>query len=259
MIEQRHDGLTLLVFENLSRSPGLVHAFTTRPQNYAPHRGVGSEQAVHWRQEVCRILGVPFDRLTSPAQVHGADVLAVEDLDIGCGRDGRGSAVPSVDGLLTDRPGVPLILMSADCPLICVHDRKRQAIGAVHASWRGTVAGAATHLVRRMAAEFNSDPDNLLAAICPSAGPCCYEVGRDVVRIARTRLEDADACFVHRDGRTYLDLWKANRQQLISAGVPGESIETAALCSICDCRFWSHRRDGNTAGRSALFIALAEG
>lgn len=255
MIEHIHGEIRLLKFENLSRQPGLVHAMTTRPQNYAPHRGTGREEAIRWRQEVCRILGVSYDRLTSPSQVHGADVLVVEDLDIGCGRDGRGSAVPNVDGLMTDRPDVPLILLSADCPLVCVYDPERRAVGAVHASWKGTVARAAEHLVHRMQAEFGSVPGRLVAGICPSAGPCCYEVGRDVLRIARTRLDDADGCFVHRDGRMYLDLWRANRQQLESAGVPGESIETAAMCTICDTRFWSHRRDGETAGRSALFVA----
>jgi len=256
MIEQTHGELTLLHFNNLSRQAGLVHAMTTRPQNYAPHRGVDREQAVRRRQEVCRILDVSYERLTSPSQVHGADVLAVDDLDIGCGRDGRGSAVPNVDGLLTDRPDVPLILMSADCPLVCVYDPDRRAVGAVHASWKGTVGRAAEHLVHRMQAEFGCDPARLVAGICPSAGPCCYEVGRDVLRIARTRLDDADACFVHRDGRMFLDLWQANRRQLIAAGVPAESIETAGLCSICDPRFWSHRRDGEHAGRSALFVAI---
>jgi YfiH family protein len=256
MIETTYGDVRLLTFERLSREPGLVHAVTTRPQNYAPHHGVGREDAIRCRQDACRILGVSYDRLTSPTQVFGADVLAVDDLDVGCGRDGRGSAVANVDGLITDRPDVPLILMSADCPLVCVYDAKRKAVGAVHASWKGTVARAAEHLVHRMHAEFGCEPADLLAAICPSAGPCCYEVGRDVLRIARTRLDDADACFVNRDGQMYFDMWAANRRQLIAAGVRPYAIEVAALCSICDDRFWSHRRDGETAGRTALFIGL---
>lgn len=257
MIEKLYGDIRLLMFEGLACEAGLVHAVTTRPRNYAPHHGVGCEEAIRWRQEVCRILGVSYDRLTSPAQVHGADVLAVDDLDIGCGRDGRGSAVANVDGLLTDKPDVPLILMSADCPLVCVWDPRRKAMGAVHASWRGTVAGAAGHLVHRMRAEFGCKAADLLAGICPSAGPCCYEVGRDVLRIARTRLEDADACFIARENRMYFDMWAANRRQLIEAGVRAEHIEIAGICTICDPRFWSHRRDGDAAGRTALFIGLA--
>lgn len=256
MLEHTYGDIRLLAFDRLSQEAGLAHAITTRPQNYAPHRGEGREHAVHSRQEVCRILGLCYDRLTSPAQVHGADVLAVDESDIGCGRDGRGSAVTHVDGLLTDRPDVPLILMSADCPLIVAYDPRRRAIGAVHASWKGTVGRAAEHLVHRMNAEFGCRPAELLAGICPSAGPCCYEVGREVLRLARTRLDDADACFVHRDGRMSFDMWTANQQQLVAAGVPAESIEIAGVCTICDRRFWSHRRNGESAGRTALFVGL---
>jgi len=266
MIECKYDNLTLLQFESLASEAGLFHAVTVKPQNMAPHRGVGCEEAIHWRQEICKIFNVSYDFLTAPSQVHGGDVLRVEDGDIGRGRDGRGSAVANVDGLLSDRPGVPLIHMSADCPLICVYDRKRPAVGAVHASWRGTVALAAEQLVRRMQAEFDSNPDDLLAAICPCAGSCCYEVGYDVQRIARTRLPDADAFFITRDdrddcskdgrSRLYFDLWAANRQQLINAGVRPDRIEVAGICTICDSRFWSHRRDGEAAGRFALWVGV---
>jgi len=256
MIEQSYDDLTLLKFESLVAAPGLVHAVTTRPQNYAPHRGQGSEEAVAWRRRVCGVLGVEFDRLTSPAQVHSADVLAVEEQDIGCGREGRAGAVQQVDGLLTDRPGLPLILLSADCPLVCVFDPVRPAIGAVHASWKGTVAGAANQLVRRMQIEFGSDPARLMAAIAPSAGPCCYEVGPEVYRVACTRLSDPASCFSDNVGRSCFNLWEANRRQLVEAGVRPEDIEVAGICTICDERFWSHRRDGPQAGRFALFISL---
>lgn len=256
MIQQTYGDLTLLQFESLAGEPGLMHCVTTRPQNMAPHRGVGSEDAIRWRQEVCRILGASYASLTSPSQVHGADVLRVEDGDVGCGRDGRGSAVANVDGLLTNRPGLPLILMSADCPLVCVYDKHKQAVGAVHASWKGTVGRAAEHLVHRMHAEFRSDPAGLLAAVCPSAGPCCYEVGDNVQRLARTRLDDADACFATREGRLYFDMWQANSMQLTGAGVRPENIQIAGICTICDQRFWSHRRDGENAGRFALCIGV---
>jgi YfiH family protein len=133
----------------------------------------------------------------------------------------------------------------------------RRAIGAVHSSWQGTVAHATTQMVRVMQQAFGSSPDDLLAGIAPCAGPCCYEVGQDVRRIARTKLENSDQFFhEHCPGRTTFNLWAANRQQLLDSEVQSENIELAGLCSICDTRFWSHRRDGATAGRSALFISL---
>jgi len=256
MIETHHGGIRLLQFESLRGIDGLVHAVTTRPQNYAPHRGQGREQAVDARRRVCEVLGLDFDKLTSPQQVHGAEVIPVETGDIGCGRDGRETAVRFVDGLVCDKPGVPLISLSADCPLVVAYDPRRPAIGVVHSSWQGTVARSTEQMIRVMQQVYGSDPAMLLAAIAPSAGPCCYEVGEEVRRIAQTRLKDADAFFPRRDGRMTFDLWAANRQQLIECGIPAENIEVAGLCSICDTRFWSHRRDGADAGRTALFIAL---
>jgi polyphenol oxidase len=256
MIENSHGDLSLLQFDRLAGEKGLIHAFTSRPQNYAPHRGVGREQAIHWRRRVCEILQVPFERLTSPQQVHGAEVVPIDEQDIGCGRDGRHSAVRFVDGLIANRCRVPMILMSADCPLVCAYDPDRPAVGAVHSSWQGTVAGATAQMIRLMEREFGSRPERLLAAISPSAGPCCYEVGEDVRRIARTRFSDADALFHVRDGRLVLDLWEANRRQLQGCGILAEHIEVGGLCSICDPRFWSHRRDGPDAGRSALLLCL---
>lgn len=256
MIELRDTEVTLLQFESLANQQGLAHGFTTRPQNYAPHRGRGSDQAVRWRRKACEMLGLPFERLTSPQQVHGAEVLRVEECDIGCGHDGRGSALRFVDGLVCHLPEAPLILLSADCPLVCVYDPKRPAIGAVHASWQGTVARSVEQMIRVMRREFGTDPSKLVAAISPSAGPCCYEVGEEVRRIARTRLTDPDKCFVRRNGKLMFDMWRANRRQLMECGLSPDQIEVAGLCSICDQRFWSHRRDGAEAGRSALVIGL---
>ncbi len=247
----------LLRFARPAAEPGLVHVFTTRPWNLAPHRGPDREAAVERRRRICRELGVEFDRLTSPSQVHGAEILRVEDADVGAGRFGRPTAVPFVDGLITDRPGVPLILLSADCPLVLAYDPRRRALGVVHASWLGTAAGITARMIERMRIEFGSDPADLLAAIAPSAGPCCYEVGPEVRRVFRTRFEDADRFFApNANGRFLLNLWTANTAQLAAAGVPADRIECAGLCSICDTRFWSHRRDGPDAGRNALIAAI---
>jgi YfiH family protein len=200
---------------------------------------------------------MPFDALTAPQQVHGGEVLQVEADDVGRGRDGRASAMPFVDGLITDRRAVPLILLSADCPLVCAFDPERPAVGAVHASWQGTMARASENLIRQMHRCFRSDPDRLLTAIAPSAGPGAYEVGPEVCRIAQSRFEDADAWFTPGRGDRFLfDLWSANRQQLIAAGVSPDRVEVAGLCTISDGRFWSHRREGADAGRFALFIGL---
>lgn len=222
----------------------------------APHRGAGADRAVEHRRRVCEMLGVDFDKLTSPAQVHGAEILGVDDADVGRGRFGRPTAVPFVDGLMTDRPGVPLILLSADCPLVLVYDAVRRAFGIVHASWLGTAAGITARLVREMVRCFRCRPADMQAAVAPSAGPGRYEVGLDVLRVFRSRRPDADRFFTPHGDRFLLDLWAANAAQLEENGVAADRIEVAGLCTISDDRFWSHRRDGADAGRNALIAAL---
>jgi purine-nucleoside/S-methyl-5'-thioadenosine phosphorylase / adenosine deaminase len=256
MIARTHNDITLLCFERLSREAGIAHAFVSKTHNYAPHRGPNSDQAIHWRQQVCRTLEIPFERLISPAQVHGGEVIPVHAGDAGCGRDGRSTAVKYVDGLVTNESGLPLVLMSADCPLVFAYDPMKRAIGAVHSSWQGTVAHATSQMIRVMRQAYGCNPADLLAGIAPCAGPCCYEIGEDVRRIVATRLEDAERFVPRRAGKMTLDLWSANQQQLMNEGMKAENIEIARLCTICDERFWSHRRDKETAGRSALFVSL---
>jgi len=244
MIGERRGDFLLFYFERLAQEPQFVHALAAGKANFAPHRGLGREQAVHWRGEVCSHLGMLFERLTSPAQIHGNLILKVEKQDEGRGRFGRDTAVPYVDGLISDEPGLALILLSADCPLIVVYDPDRPAVGAVHAGWLGTVSRISAGLVEQMQSTFGSDPQRMLAGIAPSAGPCCYEVGKEVYRIGKDRLKNPEECFRRGDGRFFLDLWTANRQQLAAAGIQEENIEVAGLCSICDHRFWTFLRSG---------------
>lgn len=252
----KFEDLTLLKFEQLSEAGGLVHAVTTRPWNMASHRGPQAELAVHRRRRLCRHLGLDFDRLTAPAQVHGPEVVPVDDALIGAGRFGRGGAVRFVDGLVTDRPGVPLLNLAADCVLLLVYDPGRSAVGSAHASWRGTLSGVVGNLVGQMMRCFGSDPAGLLAGIGPSAGPCCYRIDQDVQRIVASRYAAADRYLVRTGGAVSLDLWQLLADRLQSAGLSPANIEAAGLCTICDERFFSHRRDGPQTGRMALVCAL---
>jgi hypothetical protein len=258
MLHESDGPVSLFRFSQWADHPALTHAFATYPLNYAPHRGRARERAEYARRDLCRRLKLSFDRITAPAQVMGVEVLRVLPQDIGRGRDGRSSAVPFVDGLVCDIPGVPLMLLSADCPLIAVFDPDRPAIGAVHAGWQGTVAGAARNLVAQMQRRFASQPDRLSASLAPSAGPCCYQVGPEVRRIAETRCPDPDTSVPARGDGYVFDLWAANRMQLLGMGLKPDQIEVARLCTLCDERFWSHRRQKDHAGRSALIVALRE-
>lgn len=236
----------------------LTHAVTGVPANLATHVGRDCEQAVQHRRTLCAALGVSFEHLTTTQQVHGAAVFCVDAASAGTGRGLRDGSEPAADALMTDVPGVPLLVLSADCPLVLVFDPHRPAVGVAHASWKGTVAGVSRALVQSMAARFGSDPRAMVAAIAPSAGPCCYEVGPEVVERVEAALPDADRLFVPQAGRPCFDLWAANTAQLVAAGVPEDAISVAGVCTICDQRFFSYRRQGPETGRFGLLAAIRE-
>jgi len=222
----------------------------------APHRGPQAERAVERRRRICEHLGLPFERMTVPEQIHSPHVLRVLPQDVGLGREGRHTAVRFVDGLICDLPGVPLMQLSADCPLVLVVSTKRRVFGMAHASWRGTVAGIAGHLVTLLKREPGVEPSELVAAICPCAGPEEYEIGEDVRRIVLTRLEHGGAFLRDMGGRSYFDLRAANAQQLITAGVAPEAVHIASESTMSDERFFSHRRDGAQTGRFGLIAGF---
>ncbi|RIK65833.1 MAG: hypothetical protein DCC65_11945 [Planctomycetota bacterium] len=253
LTETRLEDGTLLSFPVLAGVPGFAHAVTTRPWNMAPHRGPHADLAVLRRRKICEHLGLPFDRLTAPDQIHSPHVLRIEPGDVGAGRDGRHTAIKFADGLICDLPGVPVIQFSADCPLVLVIDPERRVFGTAHSSWRGTVTHIVVEMIDRLRSEFGVEPARCLAAICPCAGPNRYEVGDDVRRIALSRLKDGARYFrPHTSGKWFFDMRAANAAQLVACGVSSERIHVADHCTMSDDRFYSHRRDGADTGRFAL-------
>jgi len=147
---------------------------------------------------------------------------------------------------------------SADCPLIVLVNPDPLVFGMAHASWRGTVAGITTELVKQLVQEFDVAPTNLYGGICPCAGPAEYEVGDEIRRIATARLGDgASRFFENRDDRLYFDMRTANLAQLEDEGVNLDRIEVANVSTITDERFWSHRRQAKAAGRFALVAGIS--
>ena len=196
-------------------------------------------------REIARFLDL--DDAAFLEQVHGGDVLVC---DTG-GQAGRG------DGLVTTNRSLALLGKSGDCPIVLVADRRQRAVGFAHASWRATVAGIVPNVVRTMV-ECGCTPGDLVACICPSAGPECYEVGDEVRAAAIERMGSDAASFFHPGpgGRDHFDLWAANADALIRAGVPSSSIHVAG-CTLCrNDVFPSHRREGESAGRFAAVIGL---
>lgn len=195
--------------------------------------------------QIARVLdlsGVAFLR-----QVHGAEVLVCNS----------GGLQGQADGLCTTVPGLGLMGKSGDCPLVLMADRQARAVGFAHASWRATVAGVVPNLVDRMVG-LRCRAEDLVACICPSVGPDCYEVGEEVVRAALQGIgPQAQAFFRSGPARPHFDLWAANVDALLRCGLRRRDIHVAGLCTACRSDlFPSHRREGPDAGRFAAVIGV---
>jgi polyphenol oxidase len=208
------DSLNIYRVTELEAFPWLVHGFGTREADVLAQ----------------------FVRLATLKQIHSAACVAA---------GGRSGVLGQGDALLEDTPGSVVAVKTADCVPILLVDGRRRAVAAVHAGWRGTAAGIAGKAVADMGRRFATDPADLHAAIGPSIGPCCYQVGAEV---AQQFGEPA---------RTNLDLWAINRRQFLEAGVTEARIYASNLCTMCrPGEFHSYRRDREAAGRLYSFVGI---
>ena len=178
------------------------------------------------RSRAAVAVGWEADRIISPRQVHGRNVEVV-------GRGCSPEEALEADALVTDEPGVLLMMKFADCVPIVLWDPVHAVVGLVHAGWKGTMLGAPAAALEVMSQRFGSVPSDLLAGIGPSIGPCCYQVGSEVVRLAEESFLARDLVRPGRDGSPYLDLWKANGETLRRAGIAGDNLVVAGLCTRC--------------------------
>lgn len=284
--------LQVLRSEALAQLPWLVHAFSTRVGGFSEVYGghalnlgftAEDERARVERNRAAffRALGTAARRegqpwpLISLRQLHSSVIHAV-------------NAAPrrllSGDGLLTSRPGLLLGIGTADCLPILLADKKRRAVGALHAGWRGTLARIAEKGVGEMRRQYGSRPEDLVAAIGPGIHRCCYQVGEEVREQFASQFAYADALFeevfdsealhlkyplLFLNQRApghgepprglHLDLVEANRQQLLEAGIAEQSLTISELCTACrtDLLF-SYRKERGKTGRMLAVIGIKE-
>ncbi len=231
------------VRDGLMRSPtlehhGLVAGFSTRAMGSMAGSHHPLEEQERNRAALARRLG--FDAVVRMKQVHGNDVVHV---------DGPRDPWPVADAMWTERAGVLLGVAAADCVPVLIAD-PGGPLGVAHAGWEGTTRRVARRLVEALRAA-GSDPARLVAALGPSIGPCCYEVGADRAATIRERL-GAAAAFAPYGAGIAFDLWSTNVAQLRDAGV--ERIEVAGTCTKCGgANTWS-RRGGDVGLLGLAFI-----
>lgn len=262
------DGVGFLTFPALSEESGFRHAFSTRLGGVSEREfaalnlsfGRGDPDG-NVRENYRRIsLAAGFDpqSLVFSAQDHHTVIRRVMEEDRGKGI-WREKDYQSVDGLITDVPGLTLVTHYADCVPLFFLDPVHKAIGLTHAGWRGTVSSIGPITVERMRKEFGTDPKDLKAAIGPSIGKCCYEVDDAVAD--RVRVLAGVACgqvlFPKENGRYQLDLWELNRQLLVGAGIPQTQVTVGGVCTCCHSDLlFSHRATGGRRGGLAAFLEI---
>jgi polyphenol oxidase len=196
--------------------------------------------------------------LTLGQQTHGAGVQIVTAIERGRGQPPDFAGLPDTDGLITQDSSVALGVIVADCVPLLLYDPRQHALAVVHAGWRGTVAGIATVAARTMQEQFGTRLDEIRVGIGPSIGPCCYEVGDEVIDAWRaTAMRNAERA-VSRATSYHFDLWSANRLALEGIGVARRNIEVSGLCTRCERRrFFSYRaaRQGLAPSGRMLLVA----
>ena len=246
---------------------GIHHGFSTRKGgvspapwdslNLGPGRGDAPEHVLENYRRFCLAVGTDPHRTVLARQVHETTVLHATSKD--CGKGLFRERDYTADALITNEPGLALVVFSADCGILLLHDPVHHAIGAIHAGWRGCAAGIVEKTVQAMTQAFGTQPKDLLAAVGPCIGPCCFETDQDVPDAMTAALGDVAMSFVddHGDGRFHVDLKGLNRLWLLRAGVRPEQIAVSDACTACDLdTFFSHRRTGNARGAMAALIQL---
>ena len=246
---------------------GVRHGFSTRrggvspapwdTLNLGPGRGDAPENVRENYRRFFGCTGAVPERAVLSLQVHRDDVRLCTAADAGKGlvreRDYE------ADALITAERDLPLVVFSADCGILLLHDPEAGGVGAVHAGWRGCAAGIVEKTVREMVRLLGARPERIRAAVGPCIGKCCFETDSDVPEAMQASALGAEAepYWERRGAKYHVDLAGLNRQWLLHAGVAPEHIDVCGLCTACrPDLFWSHRKMGNARGAQVAMICL---
>lgn len=259
--------IQFITFDALKNIPFIRHGFSTKiggvSQGVYDSLNLGlktGDCAFDVRQNIKLFtvgVGLNYENLVISDQVHGDVIKIVLEADKGKGyfkeRD-----YSSVDGLITNIPGIPLLTIFADCVPLYFVDTTKKVIAVSHAGWKGTRLKIGKKTVEMMVRHYDSDPKDIIALIGPSIGKCCYEVDQSVINEFENSFENVSSFTIpKKDGKYMLDLWTANKIVLLEAGLWDKNIRISNLCTSCHSDlFYSYRKENGVTGRMGAIIQL---
>lgn len=263
-----------ITFPVLSELPFIKHGFSTRlggvsegifsTMNFGSETSSYSDAPANIEENYRRMadsIGFDVQKLVISLQVHKTNIRVVTDKDYG-----KGLFVPrdyeEIDGLITNQPGITLVTKYADCVPLYLVDPVKKAIGLSHSGWRGTVQKIGKVTVEELKKNFDSNPKDLIAVIGPSICSTCYEISEEVAeefRRAFPEYQDKEILTGGKVGKYLCDLWSANREVFLEAGLLPENIHIAEVCTACNSDLlFSHRKTLGKRGNLAAFLTITE-
>lgn len=251
--------LPILQSQLLNKEAGIVHFSTLRGKaglindsygetNLCDYSGDSLEHVNSCKARFAQVLDLPVERLWFPKQVHGSDIMVV------------GSHIPSgqiCDAVITKEKNLLIGVSTADCVPILLYDKVHKVIAAIHAGWRGTVAGITSLTVKKFCDVSGGSPKDIIAMIGPSISPQAYEVGTEVSSIFEEK--DLSNCVIREFEKPHVDLWKANVTLLERSGVCHENIDCTPVCTFSNVdKLFSARVLGVKSGRISTCIMMTE-
>ena len=260
----------MLGYKSLSLYSNISHFVTTRHGgvsegaygsfNCSPYTDDSARKVMENQQLLLSGLRTHFVKeLFIPEQVHGNDCMTINCEFLDASLEMRRALLRGVDALITNEPRCCVCVSTADCVPILLYDKRNQAVGAVHAGWRGTVKYIVSAVLQKMNFGFGTKGEDVIACIGPSISFKSFEVGEEVyAKFCETDLDMSRISHYKKEtGKYHIDLWEANRLTLLDCGVPAEQIELANICTyIHHEEFFSARRLGINSGRMLSGIMI---
>lgn len=223
----------------------IEHGITCKGQDFI-HIDINSTNFIQSKIKLAEELNIKEDDLFFINQVHGKELRIINEKS--------SNEINEYDGLITNCSNKLLATCYADCVPLLFFDPVKKVIASVHSGWKGTVAEIGKNTVETICREYKSNRENIIACIGPSIGVCCFEVSKDVWEIFNNKFPTST---VEEKGKYKVNLWQANKEQLLKIGIQEENIEISGVCTCCNNdKFYSYRKGDKEKGRFMAYIML---